>query len=148
MEGTRKCSNHRKTEFFPEADGALVGGHDQIELHGAKSHGYDYGLRMLTHRGGNSLTLCFRGYDVTAVADMRTKTRLVGLDVVGSQDAPIFPARNIRGGWNLDPCLVDLGLGTLRCERVDVPRRESGVKERQNGRPVGLGIWANGRLYG
>jgi hypothetical protein len=145
MEGVWKRTNHRETKPFPETDGAFVGTHDQIELHSSKAHRHCDHLRMLTHRGGNTLTLCFRGNHVAAVANMSSETRLIGFDVIGSHHAPAFPARNIRGGWHLDPGAMNLYFCALWRKGIGVPGRESAMEEGPDCLPVPLNVRANSR---
>jgi hypothetical protein len=143
MEGVWKRTNHRETKPFPETDGALVGTHDQIELHSPKAHRHCDHLRMLTHRGGNTLALCFRDNHVAAVANVSSETRLIGFYVIGSQYAPAFPTRNIRGGWHLDPGAMNLYFCALWRKWIGVPGRESALEEGPDRLPVRLNVRAN-----
>ena len=48
-EGARKGTRNVKAQLLPKANRSFVGGHDQVELHGAETELYSFGLRMLAH---------------------------------------------------------------------------------------------------
>jgi hypothetical protein len=70
---------------------------------------------------------------------------LIGFDVIGSHYAPAFPARNIRGGWHLDPGAMNLRFCALWRKGIGVPGRESAMEEGPDRLPVRLNVPANSR---
>jgi hypothetical protein len=144
MEGVWKRTNHRETKPFPETDGPLVGTHDQIELHSPKAHRHCDHLRMSDI--AEAIPWPSSGAThVAAVANVSSETRLIGFDVIGSHYAPAFPARNIRGGWHLDPGAMNLYFCALWRKWIGVPGRESALEEGPDCLPVRLNVRANSR---
>ena len=69
--GSRQRANDCKAISFPQLNGSLIGGHNQVVLHGSKAKLNRGLLRVLTHQRGNTLPLMRRINDVPTVADVR-----------------------------------------------------------------------------
>ena len=75
-------------------------------------------LRVFAHIGGDALISCAFCYDVTAVADMRSKRSLVWFYVISAKNVIVSIDRDICRGGRRDPGPECVFLGYIPRKRV------------------------------
>ncbi len=90
IESSGQTPHDLEAELLPEVNGGFVGGGDEVELHGFVAEFFGDLLGVQAHGGGQASASGGGSDHIAAVADMRSLTGVVGLDVVGSQDGSVL----------------------------------------------------------
>src|SRR5215469_13067103 len=70
VESTREATDNFEAQALPEADGALVGADDEVELHRTKAPGFGVFKRMGAHSAGDAAPGGPGGGDVAAIGNV------------------------------------------------------------------------------
>src|SRR5262245_31260553 len=89
LERLWQASDDLKPEILPYANSSFVGAHDKVELNRAIAAGFCVFERMRTHGSRNAAAARPGSRHVPAVCDMRSAPRLIGPQVVRTQDLPL-----------------------------------------------------------
>ena len=74
-----------KAERLPEPDGAFIGAHDEIELHGAIAPRLGVFERVQAHLSCNAAARGMGMRHIATIADVCAAARLVGPQVIGAE---------------------------------------------------------------
>jgi len=89
VKGARQGSDNIEAQFFPECDGDVITRRDKVELHCLETHCECNGLRVLAHVPCNAHTAGSRCHNVPAIADVVSRSVLVGFELIGPEDLAI-----------------------------------------------------------
>jgi len=130
-EGFGEAADGFESAALPEAEGALVGGDNEVELHGAVAALSGVVEGVEAHSAGDSAALLGGRGSIAAVGDVGSAAGLVGTEEVGANDlAPI-----------LISVFTDTLIGVFRDEDLMLAREpvgESGFAAGVAGESVGF----------
>ena len=89
VKGARQGPDNIEPQFFPESDGDVITGCDKVELHCAETHRDCNTLGVLAHVPCNAHTAGSRCHNVPAIADVVSRSVLVGFELIGPEDLAI-----------------------------------------------------------
>ncbi len=142
-EGAGEAADDLELETLPEADGTLVRGHDEVELHGAIAAGGGVAERVGAHGAGDAAAGGRRGRHVAAVGDVGAAAGLVGAEEVGPENAArgVGDEDFVGGGLPVGEGIV---AGTGGGEGVGL----AAADDRFEDRPEGVGVGGSGGADG
>ena len=91
---------------------------------------------MFAHLGCNAPVAGMLGNDVSAVAHMSPQGRLIRFDIVCAEDPVLFILGNKGRRRDLNPNLMSLCLGNIRCKGVGFTRPEYRFDDLPGGGPI------------
>jgi len=145
-EGLGQATHSFEAEVLPDADGAEVGTHHEVELHGAKTALAGALQGMGAHEPGQAATGCARRGHITAVGHVSTTALLIGTEVVRGDNvgAVIGDEDFVARG---EPVEEGLLAGEITGQGIGLAGTDSGFQDAPNGIVIALGCWSDDYVH-
>ena len=138
----RKPAYDLEIQRLPQPHRPLIGTDHEIELHGPEAALARMGKRVLVHEARDTLARRFRRGHIAAIAHMISTASLIGLDVIGADNAAAVISDEgflVRA----EPIGQCIGLAHVAIERVGLAFPDHRFQDR----PDGIAVFRSGRSH-